>query len=541
MIESEPAMDQNIKTSLDDDGVLSACIDMPGRSMNVFSLDMMDSLERLVMQVEADDKVRAVVLSSGKPAFMAGADLAMIRMFTERARTDSHAQLVELCGRLGRIFRRMEKCTKPFVAAVNGLALGGGLEVSLACHARVVADEPAVLLGLPEIKLGLLPGAGGTQRLPRLIGVQLGLRMLLQGNPLKPAEALECGLIDEVVKPDELLAAAKRKALSIERTAPPWDREGASFDSGALALDHAGADQRIAAALGLPDALIAKYPAYKAIMHCVIEGWTRPMDEALAREMDIFVGLIRNPVAGNMVRSLFLDRQRSLKAAPTSLDPRKARVAVIGEGAEAVAKVLAAGKAQLVAPAALSTGDVAVCMGGAKGPLRTAVRWLADAGDTLGDGRVGVWVSAKTEHGCAVEVVCAGDDAAARDAGLVVAKWLRAESLLETRGNAAFLQQLSQRLSAARDAGCSEDEQLLAMSLFAIRRWLDGAIDDVELADSAAVVAGLAPAYSGGPFAYAAQQGLDTLRRRAAQVQSRDAAMFAWPTGAESLFAAAAA
>ena len=535
-------MDQNIKTSLDDEGVLLACIDMPGRSMNVFSLAMMDSLERLVMSVETDARVRAVVLTSGKPAFVAGADLAMIsNVFDKRARTDSHAQLVELCGRLGRIFRRLEKSPKPYVAALNGLALGGGLEVSLACHARVVADGPAVLLGLPEIKLGLLPGAGGTQRLPRLVGAPLGLRMLLEGNPLAPAEALACRLVDEVVAPDALLAAARRKALSIGRTEPPWDREEARFDSGELALEQPGAARRIAAALGLSDAVIAKYPAYEAIMKCVIEGWNRPMDEALAHEMDLFVELIRNPVAGNMVRALFLNRQRSLKAAPTALDPRNARVAVIGEGGDTVAQALASGRAHVVAADALAAWDVAVCVGDARAPLRTAVRWLADAVDTLAGAQVGVWRSAKTEHGRAVEVVCAGDDMAARDAGLAVAKWLRAEAVLETRGDAAFLQQLSRCLAAAREASCTEDEQLLAMSLFAIQRWLAGAIDDLELADSAAVVAGLAPAYSGGPFAYAAQQGLDVLRLRAAQARPRDAAMFAWPAGAESLFDAVAA
>jgi len=152
-------MDQNIKIELGKDGVLTACIDMQGRSMNVFSMDMMDSLERLVVHMEQSPEVRAVVLTSGKSAFIAGADLAMVRMFTERARTDSHSALVELCGRLGRIFRRLEKNPKPWVAAVNGLALGGGLEVCLACHARVVSDGPGVMLGLPEIKLGLLPGA----------------------------------------------------------------------------------------------------------------------------------------------------------------------------------------------------------------------------------------------------------------------------------------------------------------------------------------------------------------------------------------------
>lgn len=534
-------MDQNIRIELDRDGVLLACIDMPGRSMNVFSLDMMDSLERLVMHVEESSEVRAVVLTSGKPAFIAGADLAMIsNVFDKRARSDSHAQLVELCGRLGRIFRRLEKSPKPWIAAVNGLALGGGLEVSLACHGRVVADAPNVLLGLPEIKLGLLPGAGGTQRLPRLVGARLGLRMLLDGNPLSPAAALECGLVDEIVPPVELIAAARRRALhSLDRATPPWDRADAHFDDEGLAFDAPGALQRIADAFGVPDETLAKYPAYAAIMNCVVEGWAMPMDAALANEMDIFVNLIRNPVAGHMVRALFLNRQRSLKAEPVSIDPRKAQVAVIGEGSEAVAKMLAAGRARIVAPEALSPGDVAVCTGDAIVSHESSVRWLTEDATTLGGAAAGIWLSPKTEYGRAVEVVLAADDAGARDAGLAAARWLRADAILETRGDASLLLQLSHSVTVAREAGCSEDEQLLAISLTAIRAWQAGAIADTQLADSAAVVAGVAPAWTGGPFAYAAQQGLEVLRRRAAGASG--ASIFAWPEGVESLFAAIAA
>ena len=159
--------DPNIQTTLDADGILLATIDMPGRAMNVFSRSLMDSLEALITRVQADDARRGAVLTSGEAAFLAGADLEMIQTFTERARHGSTAELRLLFGHLGRLFRRMELSHKPWVAAINGLALGGGLEVCLACHERVVADDPAIQLGLPEIKLGLLPGAGGTQRLPR--------------------------------------------------------------------------------------------------------------------------------------------------------------------------------------------------------------------------------------------------------------------------------------------------------------------------------------------------------------------------------------
>lgn len=535
-------MDQNIKIELGKDGVLLACIDMQRRSMNVFSMDMMDSLERLIVHVEEDPAVRAVVVTSGKSAFIAGADLAMVKMFTERARTDSHSELVGLCGRLGRIFRRLEKSPKPWVAAVNGLALGGGLELCLACHARVAVDGLGLMLGLPEIKLGLLPGAGGTQRLPRLVGAPLGLRMLLQGDPLKPAQALSCGLVDEVVSADALLDTARRKALAMADSPliamQPWDRTGSSFDDGELALPAPGAHQRIAAALGLSDDLIEKYPAYTAIMNCVIDGWEIPVDAALDHEMDIFVGLIQNPVAGNMIRSLFLNRQRSLKAAPISLDPRTAKVAVIGEGGEAVAGRLSLGRAKVVGPDELGAGDVAVRLNGAKAPAGTEVVWLAD-GAVLSDAGAGVWAAPKSEYGRAVEVVVESDDAAARDAALAVVRWLGADAVLVSRGTTSYLESLSKVREAARAAGCSEEEQLLAVSLAAIRTWLDKGVEDIELADSSAVVAGIAPAYSGGPFCCALQHGPESLRAWAEKAQARDAALFAWPEGAASLFAQA--
>jgi 3-hydroxyacyl-CoA dehydrogenase/enoyl-CoA hydratase/3-hydroxybutyryl-CoA epimerase len=231
--------DGNIRTELDADGILLACIDMPGRAMNVFSKDLMDALEQIIARAETDPAVHAVVLTSGKPAFLAGADLEMIKMFSERARSGGTAELNQLFGHLGRLFRRLELNPKPFVAAINGLALGGGLEVCMACHGRIVADDPAIQLGLPEIKLGLLPGAGGTQRLPRLIGTVEGLRMLLKGEPVSPQQALDLHLVDEVVPADQLIAAAKRKALSLHNARAPWDRPGARFDPAPFAFDSA--------------------------------------------------------------------------------------------------------------------------------------------------------------------------------------------------------------------------------------------------------------------------------------------------------------
>ena len=314
--------DPNLQTELDDDGVLLARIDMPGRAMNVFSRSLMDSITQLVKRAEDDPAVRAVVLTSAKSSFLAGADLEMIQMFTQRAHTGSTAELHELFGYLGRLFRRLEQSPKPFVAAINGLALGGGLEVCLACHARVVADDPAIQLGLPEIKLGLLPGAGGTQRLPRLVGTAKGMQMLLTGEPVAPAEALALGLVHEVVPIDQLIDAAKRRARALVQPRAPWDLPSAKFDSRPFDFsDPAAAHAEVASAIGITAYQLRYYPAYKAILDCVIGGWSLPMTEGGEHEMRVFVELMRDAVPGNMVRTLFLNRQKAAKLgllAPTS-------------------------------------------------------------------------------------------------------------------------------------------------------------------------------------------------------------------------------
>ena len=243
-------------------------------------------------------------------------------MFTQRARDASTAELHTLFGHLGRLFRKLELSNKPFVAAINGLALGGGLEVCLACHARVVADDPAIQLGLPEVKLGLLPGAGGTQRLPRLVGTQKGLRMLLTGEPVAPAEALTLGLVHEVVAKEQLIATAKQRARTMAQARAPWDEPGARFDAKPYDFSNAkAAFAEVAQAVGISEYQLRYYPAYNAILDCVIGGWSLPMTEGGEHEMRVFVELMRDAVAGNMVRTLFLNRQKAAKLgllAPTS-------------------------------------------------------------------------------------------------------------------------------------------------------------------------------------------------------------------------------
>lgn len=535
-------MDHNIQTSIDEHGILLARIDMPGRAMNVFSSDMMDSLERLMSHVDATAAVKAVVIASGKSTFLVGADLEMIRMFAEVATSGSFDELHLLFGRLSRLFRRLEKSAKPYVAAINGLALGGGMEVALACHARVIADHKSVQVGLPEIKLGLLPGAGGTQRLPRLIDTVEAMRMLLTGEPVSASRALELGIAQELVAPEKLIEAATLRARAIAEPCAPWDVPGRQFDAAPFDFNAADSFARIAELVGVSEHQRARYPAFNAIMKCVTGGWNQPMDEACRREMDVFVGLMRDPVAGNMVRTLFLNRQR---AAKEGLPPKvlaDARVAVIGNHAEEVRAVLEKARAPVIDAAEKNALDINVLAGGTVVASDLSITWLRDQNDldTEADTAAAFWLSDASEHGRAAEIVVRKGPEDSVNAGRTLAQWLRA-SVLVTTGASAFLPALQAAQAAARKAACSEDDELLAVALAAACAWAAGGIADVELADVAAVLSGLHPAFSGGPFTYLRQNGLERIRSLAADAAHRDAALFALPARADELFTLLAA
>lgn len=523
--------DRNIGVELADDGVLVATIDMPGRSMNVFSAELMDSLDRLIDWVVAARDVDSVVLASGKAAFIAGADLEMVRMFTERARCDAPADLHRLCGRLGRIFRRVELSQTPYVAAVQGLALGGGLELALACRHRVLAEGTQV--GLPEVKLGLLPGAGGTQRLPRLIGRRAALAMILTGEQQTASDALDLGIVQEILPASELVAGARRRAAALvgHSSTAPWDLADWRSVGGAKDLQPADVDA-FAEELGISREQRRLYPAYDAILSCVIGGAVLPIEAACDWEMDCFVELIRNPVAGNMIRALFLDRQRAAKAIPAASSQRP-RAVVLGGGAAAVAKLLEASRIEVVESSAESAA-ITVLTAGARNPNRRALAWLCTPADSPRSFGVaaGVWLSEPTAHGRAVEVSLDDCDSDA-SIGLELARWLRGTPLI-TRG-AALLPRLA---AVSASAFQTVEERLLAVALEAARVWSGGAIFDFGIADSAAVISGLHPPYTGGPFTFLRQHGTAAVRLAAAAVGSQDGSLFAVPGRLDDLVAA---
>ena len=189
------------------DGIATLTWNMADAPMNVLNERSMATFGEAVRKAVADPLVKGVIITSARPEFIVGADLNMMLAIEDapgmmRFVTDLHA-----------LMRGIETGGKPFVAAINGTALGGGYEVALACHRRIAADNPKALIGLPEVSIGLLPGGGGTQRLPRMIGVRNALPFLLEGKKLAPAKALAAGLVDEVVPAGELLARAREWLL----------------------------------------------------------------------------------------------------------------------------------------------------------------------------------------------------------------------------------------------------------------------------------------------------------------------------------------
>ena len=555
--------DSNISTELGEDGILVATIDMPGRSMNVFSADLMDSLERLLDLVKSRRDIAGAVVRSGKPAFLAGADLDMVRMFTERACRDSAAELHELCGRLSRLFRRLETNGKPFVAAINGLALGGGLELALACHARVASED--VQVGLPEVKLGLLPGGGGTQRLPRLTGKSAALQIMLRGEPQPASRSKKLGIVDAVVPARDLLDHSRWRALALAKgeARAPWERPGwrAPPDPGSAPAAPGGRETILPAAehqffadeVGLGETERRHYPAYDAILSCVIGGLLLPMDEACRWEMDRFVALIRDPVAGNMVRTLFLNRQRAVKLVSGAASGRPARAIVRGAQADPVRKLLRSAHVEVLEEAGPgfdgltivtdaivndasvtgpSASDTALAgapnAGGISVPVTAPVlAWLRSSRTRSPGGHGvsgGVWVSDKTDHGRAVEV-CIGAAGGDATPGLEIARWLRAVPLV-TLG-ASLLQQLAEVAPAATQL--TQEEKVLAAALAAARAWSTGGIRDTGIADTAAVVAGFLPAYTGGPFTFLKQRGAAAVKQEADAAFERHGAAFTFP------------
>jgi 3-hydroxyacyl-CoA dehydrogenase/enoyl-CoA hydratase/3-hydroxybutyryl-CoA epimerase len=332
----------NFTLETDADGIALITWDMPDKSMNVFTQAVMDELDRLIDEVTHTESIKGAIIASGKKAFSGGADLAMLSgllgAYQTRVKQDpqqARQQLFEESRRLSVLFRKLETCGKPFLCAINGTCLGGAFELALACHGRIVAEGDHYKMGLPEVKVGLFPGAGGTQRVMRMSDPQAGLTMLLKGEELKPKKAKALGLIDTIVPEGELIATAKAMLKEGVDPVKPWDKKGYKLQGAARIYSAAGAQFWPAANAHYVKETHDNYPGARGIMHSCYEGLLLPMDLGLRVESRYFAHAIAQPECANMIRSLFVSMQelnkgarRPKEIADTPLDT----IAVLGAG-----------------------------------------------------------------------------------------------------------------------------------------------------------------------------------------------------------------
>src|SRR5918992_3499041 len=223
----------NFRFEADDDGIAVATWDMPGRSMNVITMEVMDELKQIIDKVAGEEAIKGCIITSGKDAFSGGADLAMLqglgalyqKLAKEKGEETAIKVFFEESRRLSLLYRRLETCGKPFAAAVHGVCLGGAFELALACHYRVVSDVDSTRVGLPEIKVGLFPGAGGTQRVARLMQTGDALQMLFKGDQIRALMARNMGLVHQVVPRDRIVEAAKAWIKAGGSAVAAWDQE----------------------------------------------------------------------------------------------------------------------------------------------------------------------------------------------------------------------------------------------------------------------------------------------------------------------------
>ncbi len=332
----------NFRYETDADGVALITWDMPGRSMNVVTSDVIAEIDQIVDRVIADAAVKGAVVTSGKDGFSGGADLTMLqgmgaefqRIAKAEGEEAAKKAFYERCRDLSLVFRRLETSGKSFAAAINGVCMGGGFELALACHYRIVADSDKARVGLPEIKVGLFPGGGGTQRVARLMATPDALQMLFKGEQIRPAAAKKMGLVHEVAPSSEIVQRAKDWVKANPGAKAPWDEKGFKLPSGKVFSPTGMMIWPPANAIYQRETY-NNYPAAHAILSCVYEGLQLPMDLALAQESRYFAKILRSKEASAMIRSLFLSMGELNKGArrPKDIPPTNLkRIGVLGAG-----------------------------------------------------------------------------------------------------------------------------------------------------------------------------------------------------------------
>jgi len=325
----------NFKWDQDQDGIVTLSWDTPDRSVNVLSMAAIAELGQAAGTIAADAAIKGVVIASGKTgSFSAGADLDEMSAFAGQSGPDAAKAAFEAMMNLHRTFRKIETCGKPVVAAINGTVLGGGLEITLACHCRIIADDPRIRIGLPEAQVGLIPGGGGTQRLPRMIGGMAALPLMLEGRRLDPASAAGMGIVQKVVPAAELISAAKAWIKANPAAQQPWDKKEFRIPGGGP-YSASGAQVFTVGNAMLRQKTYDNYPAQRFIMSAVYEGLLVDIDTALKIEARYFVRILMDPASRNMIRTLFQSMQELGKGARRPLNEAPAdvkRLGVLGAG-----------------------------------------------------------------------------------------------------------------------------------------------------------------------------------------------------------------
>jgi len=304
---------ENIKNDLfefavGDDGIGIVTLNQVNNPTNLFSGEFIDAFLTVSEKALADESIKGVIVTSGRSMFMPGADLRELNTLG----SDPEAQLNDSL-KMHRRFRGIETGGKPFVAAINGTAMGGGLELCLSCHHRIVLNNPKIKLGFPEAKVGLLPGGGGTVKAPYLLGFQNGLMYLLQGTEVRPQKALKDGLIDALAETqEELIAKAKEWIHNNPTPVQPWDNKKYRIPGGGFWSP--GGVQTLTGAVGNVSKMShGNYPAQKYILKVVHDGLQIPIDRALEVEARYFTKLVSSKEAKNMIRTGFLEMQKARK------------------------------------------------------------------------------------------------------------------------------------------------------------------------------------------------------------------------------------
>jgi 3-hydroxyacyl-CoA dehydrogenase/enoyl-CoA hydratase/3-hydroxybutyryl-CoA epimerase len=310
--------------------------------MNVLNDISIPEFEGHLEKAYTDAEVKGIIITSEKNEFIAGADVKMILRNNSKDPSEMHKFSLDF----NAIFRKLETCGKPVVAAMNGTALGGGYEICLACHYRIALDNPKAVIGLPEVQLGLLPGGGGTQRLPRIIGMEAALMLMVEGKRISPKEAFGYGMVNDIAATrEEMMEKAIKWILANPKAIQPWDefdkktgaikaRENYKVPGGNVQSPN-GMRTFAGGTAMVMDKTKGNYPAPIAILSCVYEGLQVNMDRAIPIEARYFVKVATSREAKNLIGVMFLGKNEADKGAsrPKGIPPTDVKkLGILGAG-----------------------------------------------------------------------------------------------------------------------------------------------------------------------------------------------------------------